>query len=134
MSWGMFGLGLALLTMLLLRRSLRYYRRTRKDQAKALQKKPATPTRSAVPTLIDAPAEVVQWQVEMHELARELKGELDSKLIALQTLIHSAREETERLEDAIERAERAGVLGPEQPQNGSEIAGSCPAPKSSHLG
>jgi hypothetical protein len=40
----------------------------------------------------------MQWQVEMHELATSMKGELDSKMRLLQMLIGEARIEAERLE------------------------------------
>ena len=33
------------------------------------------------------PAELMRWQVEMHETARDLKAELDSKMVALKTTI-----------------------------------------------
>jgi hypothetical protein len=52
----------------------------------------------------ETPVEVLRWQVEMHETARELKGQIDSKLSALQALIILARREAERLEEAIHRA------------------------------
>ena len=58
--------------------------------------------------LRDAPTETLRWQVEMHETARELKGELDSKLSALQALVVMARQEYERLFDILERAEKLG--------------------------
>jgi hypothetical protein len=40
----------------------------------------------------------MNWQVEMHELAASMKGELDSKMRLLQLLIGEARVEAERLE------------------------------------
>jgi hypothetical protein len=50
------------------------------------------------------PMEMMRWEVEMHDTARELKAELDTKMVALQTLIRSAREEQERLAKLIEVA------------------------------
>lgn len=46
----------------------------------------------------EAPFGYMQWQVEMHELAASMKGELDSKMRLLQLLIGEARVEAERLE------------------------------------
>lgn len=43
--------------------------------------------------------------VELHDLARELQGELDSKARVLQLLIAQARSEAERLEDLLARCE-----------------------------
>lgn len=64
----------------------------------------------------DAPPEVVRWQVEMHETARDLKAELDSKMLALQSLIRLASEERMKLEAAIEAAERTGAASQPFPQ------------------
>lgn len=54
--------------------------------------------------LIDAPPEVTRWQVEMHELARDLKGEIDTKLALLQLLIRQANQAADRLERAARSA------------------------------
>jgi hypothetical protein len=48
----------------------------------------------------------------MHETARDMKAELDSKLSGLQALVIMARQEAERLENAIERAEVACIEAP----------------------
>ena len=48
----------------------------------------------------------------MHETARELKGELDSKLSALQALVLIARQESQRLEAAIKTAEAMEISPP----------------------
>jgi hypothetical protein len=50
------------------------------------------------------PVEMMRWEVEMHDTARELKAELDTKMVALQTLIRSAREEQQRLAKLIATA------------------------------
>jgi hypothetical protein len=51
-----------------------------------------------------------QWEVEMHELARDLSARIDSKLAVLEQLIRAAHHETLRLETAIAEAGRmAGV-------------------------
>jgi hypothetical protein len=53
---------------------------------------------------LDAPREVRQWEVEMHDLARELQAQLDSKIAILEHLIHDANQQADRLESAIDRA------------------------------
>lgn len=53
--------------------------------------------------------ETMRWEVEMHDTARELKAELDSKMSALMSLVRTAREEQERLEHLIEDARRVKV-------------------------
>jgi len=65
--------------------------------------------RVAPQPLADAPSELLRWQIEMHDTARELKGQLDCKLSALQTLVALARRESDRLEAAIRRAERLNL-------------------------
>lgn len=52
----------------------------------------------------EPPNDFLRWQVEMHQTARELKAEIDSKLVALQAATRLAREEQRRLEQSIERA------------------------------
>ncbi len=108
----MFGLGLVMLIFILLKRTIR-------GTTARVPKQP--PTTSATPRsdipLLDAPAEMVRWQVEMHDCARDMKAELDTKMGALQVLIHIANEEISRLESVIERAEscdRHGGLATEE--------------------
>lgn len=57
--------------------------------------------------LSDAPPALLRWQVEMHETARDLKAELDSKLSALQTLVAMARQERALLEATLSRLQEA---------------------------
>ena len=105
-SWTMFGLGVVLMICVLLRRSWRYQRENRRSTRGITVKRPRV---NRAERLIDAPPEVLRWQVEMHDLARDLKAELDSKMRALQTLIQLAQHETLQLEAAIQRAERLGI-------------------------
>ncbi len=108
-SWGLFALGLVILLFILFKRLHRHYRRKpqRVSAEIASVKKNASSVqpRSESP-LVDAPRQILRWQVEMHETARDLKAELDSKMMALQALVQLAREETSRLENAISRARR----------------------------
>ncbi len=55
---------------------------------------------------LGAPAEVLRWQVELHDLARELKAELDSKLVAVRTVTTSYDQATRRLAEMIRLAEQ----------------------------
>jgi hypothetical protein len=48
----------------------------------------------------DATSEMDRWEVEMHETARKLKAQLDSKMRALQALIADADRAASRLEAA----------------------------------
>jgi hypothetical protein len=62
--------------------------------------------------LRDAPPEVHRWHVEMHDVARELTAQLDSKMRALQSFTRAAAQEADRLEGLLERVEqRQGAEG-----------------------
>jgi hypothetical protein len=106
-SSGMFAAGMLIIIFLLLRRSWRYSAKIKKEEKPAPRRK-LDDARQATP-LLDAPPELLRWQVEMHETARHLKAELDSKMSALQAIIRIANEESTRLEAAISRAERLGI-------------------------
>ena len=55
-----------------------------------------------------APNDLLRWQVEMHETARDVKAEIDTKILALQALITLANEHAERLEMLLSRADKNG--------------------------
>lgn len=68
---------------------------------------------------LGAPAEVRRWEAELHELTRELRGQLDTKIALLEHLIRDAGQQAARLEAAIERvtilradAARPASVGP----------------------
>ena len=100
--------GIALLTLVLLRRWRRYFYRSRRNREddRALRRMQTMPPRRDVP-LHDAPADVLRWHVEMHETARDLMGELNSKITALQELNVMAAATAERLETALQRAQES---------------------------
>ncbi len=112
-SWALFALGLLLMIFVLFKRMHKHYRRKPKrvraeidsvqHSAQSVAPRKDTP-------LADAPREILRWQVEMHETARELKAELESKMLALQSLIRLADERSEKLEGAIRRAESLGCV------------------------
>ncbi len=103
--WGMFALGVLLLISILFRRAARYYRKVPRSYTSSRHTVATTRTSAAQP-LVDAPPELLRWQVEMHETARDLKGELDSKMVALQELIRQAELQAERLRATIEEAKQ----------------------------
>ncbi len=100
-SW-MFAAGIALATTILIRRLWRR-RSARPNSGRGLE-----PVEREQP-LGDAPPEVLRWQVEMHQLARQLKGEIDSKIRVWDALVREARQEREKLERTLKvaRAEAA---------------------------
>ena len=56
---------------------------------------------------LGAPSEVLKWQVELYDLGRELKAELDAKLIAVRAMTQAYDEAAARLRGAIDAAGRA---------------------------
>jgi hypothetical protein len=84
--------GLALASCGLLRGSVGRWGWTRPKSGAAVDVRRILGERSRESALADAPPEVLRWQVEMHETARDLKAELDSKLSAIQALVAMARD------------------------------------------
>ncbi len=105
----MFVAGVTLALAILLRRYWKYQGKLKKQK----KKKAGPPlrtvkayTKPAATPMADAPAEVLRWQVEMEDRARELNAILDSKMAALQAITARAIAERERLEQAIQKATR----------------------------
>jgi hypothetical protein len=57
---------------------------------------------------LDAPADFRRWEVEMHDLARDLQGQLDAKIGILQQLILDAEHAADRLEASMARIAEIG--------------------------
>src|SRR5688500_914081 len=94
LATNLFLVGLALtVVMFLFRSQLRAMRRKQESDS-------AMPGGSAsVAKSRGTPAAASQnWEVAMHDLARDLTGRLDTKLALLESLIQDARHEADRLE------------------------------------
>jgi hypothetical protein len=72
---------------------------------------------------LGASEELVQWEVEMHDMARDLSGQLDSKMSALQHLIREADRAASRLETALEAIKREQAP---RPMGSSAVANDTP--------
>jgi hypothetical protein len=117
-SHGMMLAGIALLVAILLRRVYRYQGRVRRGEDHSpLAGRAPLPTRASSRGLSDAPQNVLRWEVEMHELARDLKAELDTKMRLLQVLISQAQGTCERLQRLLAQADGLppGQDAPERP-------------------
>ena len=90
---------MALLIAILLMRSYRYFSRTKQRDTYLVRTK--RPEAERPGHNLDAPAEVLRWEVHMQETARDLSAQLDSKMIALQHLIREADRAAERLEQEL---------------------------------
>lgn len=97
----MLAAGVALLTWTMLRMYLRRSRRTRSAA------QPASRVAAARTEPRDIPPDVLRWQVETHELIREMKAELDSKMHALEILVALADQKTRELEALLTELETA---------------------------
>jgi len=61
-------------------------------------------TSSVVRSQREAPAEVRQWQVEWHDMARSTRADLDTRLAAMQQLLVAADQRIARLESLTQGA------------------------------
>lgn len=71
---------------------------------------------SRLDRLGDAPPEAVRWHVEMHEIARDAKAELDSKMRALTVLLRDAAEQEERLRRLLAECQQRDSEATEEPR------------------
>jgi hypothetical protein len=108
---------LAAACLFLLRGNWQRQRRSDADlpNPQAIQQSFAAKTREM--SAHHAPEDLLRWQVEMHELARDVKAEIDTKLLVLQSLLVVADEHAQRLESLLERTSKvdgkqsAAVIG-----------------------
>ncbi len=60
---------------------------------------------------VPPPDQLAAWEVQMHETARDLTGQLDSKMRALEVLIGQANEAAARLEAVLGQAAQHDTVG-----------------------
>lgn len=100
-SQTLFIVGILMIGLVLLRLLLRP-KRVPKPYESPLKASGASPGH-----MLDAPPEVGRWEVQMHDTARNLLGELNTKVAIVEKLVRDANAAAERLEKAIERAEQS---------------------------
>ncbi len=93
-----FLVGLALLIVVLLVRSRRYFRQVTQYQ---IPRPDASSTPRGPHPATMPPREFEKWEVAMHDLARDLSGQLDSKIRILELLIREADKVAGRLESTL---------------------------------
>jgi hypothetical protein len=104
--------GVAVIAGLLLLRSNRYYARQRRESASSSP----FPPRDDLASRGEEPEDMDHWEVQMHDTARDLSAQLDSKLSMLQALVAEADRAAARLEAALAHAaEPAPPVGPASP-------------------
>jgi len=114
--------GIGLIVFVILRRTARTFktspapasRYSRDDDSPRSAAAAMLPLGSARVRSVGGAAEQEAWEVEMHELARELRSQIDTKMRALESLVRTADEAIGRLEGAVDRAESLGLL--EEPE------------------
>lgn len=102
----MFAAGVGLLAAILLRRTYRRLgrnRRGRSDSVIDLQPRPKHPWAGAY---TDSVALVERQRVELHEQGRELRAQLDNKLVILQELCAKSQRQIDRMEELLAEFER----------------------------
>lgn len=90
--------GFVMLGWVLARRQLKMRKRVNQDSrvANRALKQMREHKNPAVP-LSDAPPETQRWQVAMFDLQRELKAELDTRIVVVQTLLNQLDQRIARL-------------------------------------
>ena len=56
---------------------------------------------------LGAAREMIEWEVQMHDLVREMSGQMNSKMAALEHLVREADRAAARLEAALDKASRS---------------------------
>lgn len=92
--------GVLMIGLVLIRLLLRPKKGPR-PYASPLRTRDGTPSHS-----LDAPPEINRWEVQMQETARNLMGELNTRIVVLEQLIRDANAAAERLERANASANR----------------------------
>ncbi|QDU30066.1 hypothetical protein ETAA8_51850 [Anatilimnocola aggregata] len=99
---------LAIICLVVLRGNWFRQRRSKESEADPSEIKKACAPKARETAFENAPNDLLRWQVEMHEMARDIKGEIDAKMLALQSLMIVAREHCQRLESLLQHAEQHG--------------------------
>ncbi len=99
----LFFAGCALLTLVLLKRS---YRHGRRKSSSAPIERITRPTTKWDGVQRDALAQVERQKVDMYDMARDLNGQLSSRIIVLEQLVGESQQQIERLETLLAEAEQ----------------------------
>ncbi|HEX3999133.1 MAG TPA: hypothetical protein VHX65_11330 [Pirellulales bacterium] len=115
-----FLLGLSLMIVVLLVRSRRYFRQVSEYQVPRADAPPIAAPSSGAPQAAGSqrsasaaapPRDFERWEVAMHDLARDLSGQLDSKIRILELLIRESDKAAARLEAALARSRETTESG-----------------------
>lgn len=102
----MFTAGCALLVMILLRRSYKYFGgRKRKQDNRPIDAQPR-PESAWSGSHNDASAMIEKQKVQLHDFQRDVTAQIDSKIILLNELIVKSQRQIDRLEELLAEAEK----------------------------
>lgn len=93
--------GSAMLTFFLLRRNFRYFKRNRASQDNSPIAKQPRPTGEWSGAYKDSSAMIDRQMVELHNSGRELKAQLDNKIVVMQELCAKSQRQIDRLEELL---------------------------------
>lgn len=124
---------LGLIIAILLMRAHRRLARGRDDDRALVV--PRRPKPEPATRLVDGPPELARWEVEMHQTARDLSAELNSRASVLRAMVAEADRAAERLEAALRKAGAAGAPSsrPGASASARPQAGVAPAPETVYL-
>lgn len=80
-----------------------------------------------------APRQIAKWETEIHQIGRQMIGQLDSKMVALQTLTLEANRTANRLELLVEHLERLAAVSGSVPTLASKAQMSPQSEEESEL-
>jgi hypothetical protein len=102
-TWGL-AAALAAICFVALRGNWFRQLRSKNAEASPEEVRQSVTSKSRANSIAATSDDLLRWQVEMHEMARDFKGEIDAKLLALQALMTVANEHSQRLEQLLIRA------------------------------
>ena len=106
----MFMAGCGLLTFILLKRAHRYFGPRRHKKSSDPIEHVHRPTDKWDGVQRDSLAQIERQRVEMHEMARDLNGQLTSRIVLLERLIGESQQQIERLEELLDEAKEERVV------------------------
>ena len=116
----LFVLGMMFIILAVLRGTKKNLERAKRRQAKAIAA--CDEETLELRPFYDRPAQLSRWEVEMHDLAREITGRLDTKIAMLQQLIIAADEKIQSLAEMQKTLEKS-----QSGRNSSEAAEQKPS-------
>ena len=104
--WIVLLIGVALMTVIMLRITYRRLGKQRRDKNDAPFIQSARSTAHAQTPRLNTATEIDRKEIEMFEITRELTGQLDSKIVIVQQLIADCDVRIQRLQELLDEAHK----------------------------